>query len=97
MPSLLYSPECRSTWNGVSAASGKLGALMGATLFAPTAAKWGSDMVMIICSGIAILSFIITWCFVPKDEEAQPPSEQEQLLANQDEEHAPSEVGFESA
>lgn len=97
LPSLLYSPECRSTLNGISAASGKLGALMGATLFAPAAAKWGSDVVMIICSGVAILSFVITWCFLPTDEVDQQPSEQQELLAGQDEENPESEVGFESA
>lgn len=67
LPSLLYSPECRSTWNGISAASGKMGALLGATLFAPAADKWGDANVMIICSGVAIVALIITWFFVPKD------------------------------
>ena len=98
MPSLIFSPECRSTLNGISAASGKLGALLGATLFAPAADKWGSDMVMIICSGVAIVSFIITWCFVPREGERHQPSEQQQLLASQPEENAEEpEVGFESA
>lgn len=69
LPSLLYSPECRSTWNGISAASGKLGALLGATLFAPAADEWGDDQVMIICSGVAVVALIITWYFVPKDGE----------------------------
>jgi PHS family inorganic phosphate transporter-like MFS transporter len=66
LPSLTYSPECRSTLNGISAASGKLGALLGATLFAPAADEWGAGNVMIICSGVAIVAFIITWCFVPQ-------------------------------
>lgn len=67
LPSLLYSPECRSTWNGISAASGKLGALIGATLFAPAADAYGDANVMIICSGVAVFALIVTWIFVPKD------------------------------
>jgi PHS family inorganic phosphate transporter-like MFS transporter len=72
LPSLLYSPECRSTWNGISAAAGKLGALFGATLFAPAADEWGDGCVMIICAGFAIFAFFLTYCFVPNQEESQP-------------------------
>ena len=68
LPSLLYSPECRSTWNGISAAAGKLGALVGATLFAPAADAFGDDAVMIICSGVAVVALVITWWFVPKED-----------------------------
>ena len=67
LPSLMYSPQCRSTWNGISAASGKIGALVGATLFEPAADEWGDDSVMLVCSGLAIVAFIITYCFVPTD------------------------------
>jgi MFS transporter, PHS family, inorganic phosphate transporter len=66
LPSLLYSQECRSTWNGISAACGKLGALVGATLFAPAAEAFGDANVMIICSGVAVVALVITWWFVPK-------------------------------
>jgi len=69
LPSLTFSPECRSTWNGISAASGKLGALAGATLFAPAADALGDDNVMIICSGLAVVALVITWFFVPKAED----------------------------
>jgi MFS transporter, PHS family, inorganic phosphate transporter len=68
LPSLMYSPECRSTWNGISAASGKLGALVGATLFAPAADAFGDDAVMVICSGVAVVALVITWWFVPKED-----------------------------
>eukprot|EP00578_Thalassiosira_sp_NH16_P031354 CAMPEP_0181080080 /NCGR_PEP_ID=MMETSP1071-20121207/2377_1 /TAXON_ID=35127 /ORGANISM="Thalassiosira sp., Strain NH16" /LENGTH=455 /DNA_ID=CAMNT_0023161535 /DNA_START=101 /DNA_END=1465 /DNA_ORIENTATION=+ len=40
LPSVTYSEDCRSTLNGISAAAGKLGALMGASLFAPAADMW---------------------------------------------------------
>lgn len=64
LPSLVFSPECRTTLNGISAAAGKLGALTGATLFEPTAARFGDANVMLICAGIALLSVVMTWFFV---------------------------------
>jgi PHS family inorganic phosphate transporter-like MFS transporter len=70
LPSLLYSPECRSTLNGISAASGKLGALVGATLFEPAATRFGDAHVMMICSSVAALAFILTYCFVPSPDPA---------------------------
>lgn len=62
-PSLVFSPECRSTLNGIAAASGKAGALVGATLFAPTADAFGDSAVMLICAGVAVVAFGLTFCF----------------------------------
>ncbi|KAI2507456.1 sugar transporter [Fragilaria crotonensis] len=62
-PSLIYSHDCRSTLNGISAAAGKAGALVGATLFAPAAASFGDDKVMLICAGVSIVAFGLTQCF----------------------------------
>lgn len=78
LPSLLYSPECRSTWNGISAASGKLGALLGATMFEPAAEKWGDSSVMMICASLAIFAFFLTFCFVPKEEQNGPDQSEEE-------------------
>jgi PHS family inorganic phosphate transporter-like MFS transporter len=68
LPSLLYSPECRSTLNGISAASGKLGALVGATLFEPAATRFGDANVMLICSSVAGVAFLLTYYFVPSPD-----------------------------
>jgi MFS transporter, PHS family, inorganic phosphate transporter len=62
-PSLMFSKDCRSTLNGICAASGKLGALLGAMLFAPTAAAIGDNHVMLICAGICVLAFGLTKIF----------------------------------
>jgi MFS transporter, PHS family, inorganic phosphate transporter len=62
-PSLVFSPECRSTLNGIAAASGKAGALFGATLFAPAADAFGDSSVMLICAGVAVVAFGFTFCF----------------------------------
>ena len=64
LPSLVYSAECRSTLNGLSAAAGKLGALTGATLFAPAADSFGDAAVMLICAMIGFVAFMMTVFFV---------------------------------
>ena len=75
-PSLVYSPECRSTLNGISAAAGKAGALLGATLFAPTANALGDSDVMLICACVSVMAFGLTFCFsrVPNTRESSDPS-----------------------
>ena len=62
---MTFSRPYRATLNGVSAASGKAGALIGALLFATSAARYGNGLVMIFCSFISIVSFVLTWFFVP--------------------------------
>ena len=64
LPSLVYSDACRSTLNGLSAAIGKIGALVGTTMFAPVANDFGDAVVMIICAIIGVVAFVITHQFV---------------------------------
>ena len=61
LPSVTYSHDCRSTLNGISAAAGKMGALIGASVFEPTADVLGDGMVMLICSAISVVALILTW------------------------------------
>lgn len=88
LPSLVYSPECRTTWNGISAASGKLGALLGATLFEPAAEKWGDAHVMLICSGVSFLAFIVALFFVPgarsRPSQGEAPRDEESRLTGRE-------------
>ena len=65
LPSLVFSEECRSTFNGLSAAAGKLGALTGASLFEPASDRLGNATVMLLCSSIAVVALILTKYFVP--------------------------------
>jgi PHS family inorganic phosphate transporter-like MFS transporter len=65
LPSLVYTKQHAVTFNGVSAAAGKVGALLGAVLFAPAANEYGSAAVMLLCSGIAVVAFALTALFVP--------------------------------
>ncbi len=71
LPSLIFEEEHRATWNGVSAAAGKLGALTGATLFAPAADILGDHVVMLICAGVALFAYILTFCAIPKPENSE--------------------------
>lgn len=61
LPSMTFSPHCRSTLNGISAACGKIGAVIGTFLFEPAALHFGNDVVLMICSGLCILGAIMTW------------------------------------
>lgn len=69
LPSLVYSPECRSTFNGLSAAAGKLGALTGASLFEPVSDRIGDASVMLICALVAVMALVMTMFFVPNRSE----------------------------
>jgi PHS family inorganic phosphate transporter-like MFS transporter len=64
LPSLVFSPDCRSTLNGISAAAGKAGALLGATMFETVSQKLGDDKVMLICAGVSVVAFAMTRFFV---------------------------------
>jgi hypothetical protein len=64
LPSLVYSAECRSTLNGVSAACGKVGALVGATLFAPLNKVVGEKLIMLLCAVTALVALGMTQHFV---------------------------------
>ena len=71
LPSLIFEQEHRATWNGVSAAAGKLGALTGATFFEPAAEDLGDSAVMIICAVVAVIAFFLTFFAVPKQKGEQ--------------------------
>lgn len=48
----------------MSAGCGKIGAVLGALLFTPASAIYGDDKVMLICSVLSILGFLLTFFFV---------------------------------
>lgn len=73
LPSLTYSPLCRSTLNGISAASGKLGALLGALLFEPATALWGDGAVMLICASLSVVGFVLTYSCVATNDQCTEP------------------------
>jgi len=64
LPSMTFSRPCRSTLNGVCAASGKFGALIGSSVFLPLASWLGNDKVMMLCAAVSIVAAIVTSLFV---------------------------------
>ncbi|KAL3823336.1 hypothetical protein ACHAXA_010471 [Cyclostephanos tholiformis] len=60
LPSVTYSEECRSTLNGICAAAGKVGALVGASVFTPAADLWGVNIVMICCACVSLVAWALT-------------------------------------
>lgn len=63
LPSMTFSRPCRSTLNGICAASGKFGALLGACIFLPLASRFGIAHVMILCAVVSIASAGLTLIF----------------------------------
>ncbi len=63
LPSLTFSPRCRSTLNGICAASGKAGALIGSIVFEPVSKAYGDSVVMFSCAFISVLGAFITFFF----------------------------------
>jgi MFS transporter, PHS family, inorganic phosphate transporter len=75
LPSIVFAPECRSTFNGLSAAAGKLGAFTGASLFKPAADRLGNAAVMLLCAFISVVALVITKYFVPSSASYDDPVE----------------------
>jgi PHS family inorganic phosphate transporter-like MFS transporter len=69
MPSITFSRPCRSTLNGICAASGKAGALIGSIVFLPIANWLGNDKVMIACAAISVLATALTLFLDDSSEE----------------------------
>eukprot|EP00934_Nitzschia_sp_Nitz4_P003744 Nitzschia sp. Nitz4//scaffold51_size120721//103888//105647//NITZ4_003746-RA/size120721-snap-gene-0.44-mRNA-1//-1//CDS//3329553919//3734//frame0 len=60
LPSMTFSRACRSTLNGISAAAGKAGALLGTIIFVTAASKFGQAAVMVACGVISLVGMIVT-------------------------------------
>ena len=60
---MTFSRPCRSTLNGICAASGKFGALLGACIFLPLASRIGIAHVMILCAVVSIASAVLTFIY----------------------------------
>ncbi|KAK8805712.1 hypothetical protein WA158_002368 [Blastocystis sp. Blastoise] len=67
LPSSTFEPEVRSTMNGISAAGGKFGAVLGTFVLPIIQDQYGSAVIMYICSGCALLGFLLTYFFVDND------------------------------
>ena len=89
IPAEAFPTAARATCHGISAASGKIGAALGAAAMAPLLTIYGSDtaskdkglaVVLAICSALGALGTLWTWFFTAEtrdialtSEERQPP------------------------
>jgi nitrate/nitrite transporter NarK len=64
---MTFSRPCRSTLNGVCAACGKVGALLGTSIFVTAASKYGQEVVMLVCSVVSVAGMMITLSCVSED------------------------------
>ena len=64
LPASVYDKNVRSTMNGISAASGKLGAVVGAYLFGAIATVTSYATVMAFCCALSLLGAYITYKFI---------------------------------
>lgn len=61
-----FKTPVRSSSHGISAAAGKLGAVLGTSVLKPLVDNIGLGYVLIICGGLSVLGLLITLLFVPK-------------------------------
>ena len=64
LPSMTYSKSCRSTLNGICAACGKAGALIGATIFVSASHEYGEQFVFFTCALLSFTGCLLTLIFV---------------------------------
>ena len=84
LPSFTYRKEVRSTLNGVSAAAGKVGALIGILGFKPLSDGIGVGPVLILCGAISALALMITEIYVQSDARTERLAEAEALAVEND-------------
>jgi Na+/melibiose symporter-like transporter len=71
LPSMTFSRPIRSTLNGICAASGKIGALLGAVLFLPLATWVGDAQVIKLCACVSLVGAILTFFFTDDSAEEE--------------------------
>lgn len=77
LPSMTFSRACRSTLNGVCAACGKAGALIGTMVFVAAADRYGHQAVFLACALLSFVGCIITLACVPGKVGTVDPDEDE--------------------
>ena len=71
LPTELFPTELRSTFFGLAAGMGKVGALLGSGCFGPITSAVGVDGVFFVCAAISALGLLVTCTLLPH---TPPPS-----------------------
>jgi hypothetical protein len=70
IPAEVFATKAKATCHGISAASGKIGAVVGAAMMSPLLTAYGTDtagkdkglqVVLGICAGVALVGLAVTW------------------------------------
>ena len=69
LPSQIYPKKIRATFNGISAAMGKLGAALGAYMFGPLVDVTSLVTIMIICAIISVIGAIVSYMYIEIDDD----------------------------
>ena len=67
LPAVAFPPEVRSTFHGISAGAGKLGAVVGVFIFPPIADTWGVPAVMTVQALLSLVAAAVTRHFIDDD------------------------------
>lgn len=65
LPVEVYPTLVRATCHGISAAAGKLGAVIGTWAFSPCQARFGTEPVLAGCGAVCLLGALCTFFFTP--------------------------------
>jgi len=84
LPSESFPTEVRATCHGISAAAGKIGAVIGAAGMAPILDKYGLSTVFYICAVVAAVGSIVNFFFTRETRGLSL----EEIAESMDEEHA---------
>jgi len=68
LPAEVYPKYQRATFNGISAACGKSGAVIGAYVFGPVADLVGYEAIMFACAVLSLAGAVISWYFIFDEE-----------------------------
>jgi len=66
MPAICFPAEVRSTFHGVSAMAGKLGALAGTFVFVPMESAWGLSSVIVLMAAASVLGSFASHTLLPE-------------------------------
>jgi len=70
IPAEIYPPHIRASFNGISAAFGKLGAAVTSTTFKSIQDSIGLNNLFIVCSVVSVIGFVMTIFFTPSYDPA---------------------------
>ncbi|EGC28439.1 hypothetical protein DICPUDRAFT_59395 [Dictyostelium purpureum] len=82
LPSESFPTKIRATCHGLSAAAGKIGAVIGGATIKPLFTNYGLDKTLIVCGAIAFVGLILTF-FIVEETMGKPIIEDEEVEMEQ--------------